>query len=495
MFNKKNVKILKEISKKIKYRLIFILFILVLKVNSEQISLPLKLVNSTFSKYSSVEYIFIKTNDLSNINLFNSVNNKFLQNSQQALSSKIEILNSFLFAAEIEIGSNSQKFNVILDTGSQILWVPENNSLNNNNYIKNYYDPSQSKTAQSTLKEFEILYGTGYCQGYYYKDLIKFLSNDKYEIFFGLANNSIFNVEGADGILGLAKTYPNNLYSPILTLKNNGFIKSTSFSFKYNWLENSLFMYAGKPHKDFDSKNIAFCNLLSNTYYEKILWACQLNSLGFIKDPNNPDNEENIFIKTNTSVIFDTGTNLMILPYKIINSLKEKIKKYNCIIGSSSYNSDEDTSFVVCFDIDRIPDISLEFNDYILVLDKHKMFFTIDFGYGIIGYLLNIQFQKDLAVAIIGQNFFTEFHTLFDPENNVLKFYSDNIDKIIRLKGNTEGNNSILGITFIFLIIIILIGVYFYYRYQKKKRIESSYEWMGQNGEINMKFNNIKENV
>ena len=245
MFNKKNVKILKEISKKIKYRLIFILFILVLGVNSEQISLPLKLVNSTFSKYSSVEYIFIKTNDLSNINLFNSVNNKFLQNSQQALSSKIEILNSFLFAAEIEIGSNSQKFNVILDTGSQILWVPENNSLNNNNYIKNYYDPSQSKTAQSTLKEFEILYGTGYCQGYYYKDLIKFLSNDKYEIFFGLANNSIFNVEGADGILGLAKTYPNNLYSPIL--------------------KNSLFMYAGKPHKDFDSKNIAFCNLLSNT--------------------------------------------------------------------------------------------------------------------------------------------------------------------------------------------------------------------------------------
>ena len=256
-----------------------------------------------------------------------------------------------------------------------------------------------------------------------------------------------------------------------------------------------VFMYAGKPHKDFDYKNIAFCNLLSNTYYEKILWACQLNSLGFIKDPNNPDNEENIFIKTNTSVIFDTGTNLMILPYKIINSLKEKIKKYNCIIGSSSYNSDEDTSFVVCFDIDRIPDISLEFNDYILVLDKHKMFFTIDFGYGIIGYLLNIQFQKDLAVAIIGQNFFTEFHTLFDPENNILKFYSDNNEKIIRLKGNTEGNNSILGITFIFLIIIILIGVYFYYRYQKKKRIESSYEWMGQNGEINMKFNNIKENV
>ena len=254
-------------------------------------------------------------------------------------------------------------------------------------------------------------------------------------------------------------------------------------------------MYAGKPHKDFDSKNIAFCNLLSNTYYEKILWACQLNSLGFIKDPNNPDNEENIFIKTNTSVIFDTGTNLMILPYKIINSLKEKIKKYNCIIGSSSYNSDEDTSFVVCFDIDRIPDISLEFNDYILVLDKHKMFFTIDFGYGIIGYLLNIQFQKDLAVAIIGQNFFTEFHTLFDPENKVLKFYSDKKDKIINLQKYNEKNESHLSIIFIFIILIVLIFAFYYYRNQKKRNIENNYEWMGTNDGINIKYNNIQENI
>ena len=104
---------------------LIILFISFLTTNSEQIKIPIKLINTTFSKYSSVKQVFIKVNSLLKINIFNSIINKFLQNQQQTLNCKVEILNSFLFAAEIEIGSNSQKFNVILDTGSQILWVPE----------------------------------------------------------------------------------------------------------------------------------------------------------------------------------------------------------------------------------------------------------------------------------------------------------------------------------------------------------------------------------
>ena len=108
------------------------------------------------------------------------------------LSSKIEIVSSMLFATEIEIGSNSQKFNVILDTGSQVLWVPEINSTVSNKEIKNFYEPNKSDTSQNMNKELEIVYGTGYCQGYFYKDLIKFLSNDKYYLYFGSANNSNF---------------------------------------------------------------------------------------------------------------------------------------------------------------------------------------------------------------------------------------------------------------------------------------------------------------
>ena len=118
------------------------------------------------------------------------------------------------------------------------------------------------------------------------------------------------------------------------------------------------------------------------------------------------------------------------------------------------------------------------------------MFYTIDFGYGIIGYLLNVQFQKQLWTAIIGQNFFTEFHTLFDPENKVLKFYSESKDKIINLQNNKDESNH-FGIIFVLIIIIILIGVFIYYRNQRRKNLDGNYEWMGPNDGINLKYNNI----
>ena len=476
-------------------KFLIILFTSFLTTNSEQIKIPIKLINTTFSKYSSVKQVFIKVESLTKINIYNSKVNKFLQNPQQTLNCKVGILNSFLFAAEIEIGSNSQKFNAILDTGSQILWIPENNSISSNN-TKNFYKPSISKTSSKTQMEFEVLYVTGYCQGYYYKDLLKFLSKDQYYLYFGSANKSIFEVEGADGILGLARIYPNNSFSPIYTLKDNGMIQTASFSFKYNSLEDNLFMYVGKPHKDFETNNIAFCNLLSNNYYEKILWACQLNSFGFIENKTNIKEEENIFIKTNTSVIFDTGTNFILLPYELLFPLKDKIKNYNCIIGSSDSNYlDGANYFVICFDIEKIPDISLQFNDYILILSKYKMFFMVDFGFGITGYLLNIQFQRNLEFPIIGQNFFTEFHTLFDPENKVLKFYSDKKDKIINLQKYNEKNEGHLGVIFIFIILIVLIFAFYYYRNQKKRNIENNYEWMGTNDGINIKYNNIQENI
>ena len=486
---------LKKISGFIKNGIILIYLQLLIRVSSQQIKFPLRIINSTFSKYTKVKNIFIKKNSLSSINCFNSLKKNILAEGPQILSSKIDIVSSMLFATEIEIGSNSQKFNVILDTGSQILWVPEINSTVSNKDIKNFYEPNKSKTSQNINRTLEIVYGTGYCQGYFYKDLIKFLSKDKYYLFFGSANNSIFDVEGTEGILGLARTYSNVSLSPILTLKNNGVIKSASFSFKYDKQKDELYMYAGKPHKDFDSKNIPFCNLLSNNNYEKLLWACELNSFGFIKNTSSLQSEQNAFIKTNISVIFDTGTNSILLPYNLIFALKEKIKQYNCIVGSSSLNdSDDAIAFVICFDVDRIPDIGLQFGDYVLVLNKYKMFYMIDFGFGIIGYLLNAQFEKNLWTAIIGQNFFTEFHTLFDPENKVLKFYSDSNDKIIWIKQNNN-NGSNFGVIFIIFILFILVGGFFFYRYQQKKNIEYDYKWMGPNDGINSKFNNINQNV
>ena len=45
--------------------------------------------------------------------------------------------------------------------------------------------------------------------------------------------------------------------------------------------------------------------------------------------------------------------------------------------------------------------------------------------------LLNVAFKSTLSIALIGQPFFRLFHTKFDYENKVLKFYNEDSSKII----------------------------------------------------------------
>ena len=80
---------------------------------------------------------------------------------------KATLNTDYLFLANIKIGSNRQSFNLVLDTGSYILWVPKKDSIDKYK-IENHYNPSQSTTSFFTQQSFEQNYGTGYSSGYYY---------------------------------------------------------------------------------------------------------------------------------------------------------------------------------------------------------------------------------------------------------------------------------------------------------------------------------------
>ena len=462
-------------------RNIFFLLFMIKLFSTQDFILPLKRINSSYTKYRIPKKVSINKNSILKIN-----SNISFVGSEQTLSANIDILESSLFAAEIEIGSDNQKFNVVLDTGSQILWIPEINSSNTNENIKNFYNPKSSITSKKLDQDFEVIYGTGYCQGYFYRDNIKFLNKDKYNIIFGSANTSIFDVEGSEGIMGLARTYSQYLFSPIFTLKHNNIIKYSSFSFNYK--NNNLYFYAGKPHNDFSSKNTATCNLLSKSAYEKLLWACNLEGFGLINNIYDKNDEQNVIVDTSVSVIFDTGTNIFVLPYSILESLSEKLRKFNCLIGSAEEYG-IDSSFIFCFDIYKLPDISLQFGNYILILDKEKSFTRISFPLGLKAYMLNVEFEKKLDVAIIGQNFFTEFHTLFDPENKVLKFYSSNPNKIINMYDTK--NNSSFSFFVLLLIIALLILMYLYIRNKRKQMVQNEIEFK----EGNIQSSNYREMI
>ena len=116
--------------KNMRNQLLFLIITILISLKSitYQIQVPLKQIKTTFQKIIPKK---ITTAD---------------DSSTQSISSHINNLDNYLFATEMTIGSNNQKFTILLDTGSEILWVPGQGS--SSRYKK--YNPSDSQTSSKT---------------------------------------------------------------------------------------------------------------------------------------------------------------------------------------------------------------------------------------------------------------------------------------------------------------------------------------------------------
>ena len=384
------------------------------KEPSPMITIPLKLVNTTFEKYpfstnqkQIIEEVPIKT-------IFGTKMVKQYKAELKDISGNITKESSSLFVAPIMIGG--QNFNVVLDTGSINLWVPKIGSKDIVN-ITNHYDPKKSTASSSTSETFEIQYGTGSTKGNYYSDYVSFISGAAYNLLFGAATETVFNVTGADGIMGLAKDYKQYMYSAIWTLSAKKYIPNKSFSFKY--LEkDDVQMYIGGEHPDFnDTENTASCQLLKKSVYDNLLWTCKLYSFGLIRS----DLKQNITAKCGYDCLFDTGSNVMRLPKETLNLLNSQLSKFDC-----SIEKEKDTQYITC-PINSIPDIFIEVGDHYFIIKGNEILSSADDPNK---KRLRIQFME-LQISLIGQPFFRYFHTKFDYENNLLKFHTKNKSSMI----------------------------------------------------------------
>lgn len=394
--------------------LIFLLSFIFLDAKEESlIKIPLKVVNSTFEKYPIPRNINFTVEKEEKVK---TIFGTRIRRLKEEYKGKVDILKSELFAAEVIIGG--QNFDVILDTGSVNLWVALNNSTDKYDIEKHY---NQSSTAKKTSEKFEIKYGTGSTQGYYYIEDIRFVTNYTHRIKFGAASKTNFNVKGAHGIMGLAKKYNQKDYSPIWTLYANKEIAKKSFSFKYVD-EGLVDMYLGTEHEDFQkTSQTANCSLLDKSSYDMLLWTCKLHSFGLISK----NNIINSTVDFGYNFLFDTGTNTMILPYFLLEKLKRNLdlRNFNCYEGTT-----ENGIQIICEDINNLPNVVLEVGNYYLILND-QMYNEMVVN-NIKYYVLNVIFEEELTISIIGQPFFTLFHTRFDYEGKVLKFYSDDPDAI-----------------------------------------------------------------
>ena len=371
--------------------LIFISF----KITNE-IQIPIKLVKSNFGKRTNKK---LNSIDKSNI------------------SQDIKNLNNYLFAIDIKFGSNGQSFTMLIDTGSEIAWVPGIISENNNKY----YNPGSSTTSRRTSDSLSYSYASGSVSGQYYTDQINFMIRNNFYFTFGVATSMNLERSGFDGILGLGRKYATiwKKYSILETIKTNGGVSSTIFSFKYDTNTKNLTFYLGEKHEDFKNSNVASCPLIQSEIYDNRLWLCELYSFGIKKG-----NEIIKSISIDYEGLFDTGTNNMMFPLELLDELQSTFISFNCYIYDESDSSLGRAKAIYCRDVNNLPKITFGVKSYIFTLGSEKFYNKIFVNNEYI-YRLRLLFSKD-EICIIGQSFFYEFHTLFDDNNGELKFYGGN---------------------------------------------------------------------
>lgn len=79
----------------------------------------------------------------------------------------------------ISLGTPPQSFNVVFDTGSDILWVPRKGCRSSGPLTskcgtddqRDVYDPAASNTSDCLHERFHIEYGTGSAEGEYVSDV------------------------------------------------------------------------------------------------------------------------------------------------------------------------------------------------------------------------------------------------------------------------------------------------------------------------------------
>ena len=391
-------------------QILFSIIILLISFKSitYQIEVPVKLIKTNFQKVVTKK---ISTNDD--------------DSSTQSISDPLNHLDNYLFAIDLTIGSNDQKFTILLDTGSEIFWVPGSDSTSS----KKKYNPSNSQTSSKSSEKMIYEYSSGTISGYFYNDQINFLSSRKYNAYFGVASNIDLVYYFFDGIMGLARRYSDTKKSILHTLQTNGVISSTKFSFKYDYNSNQANIYIDEIHNDFQSsdgsKTIASCPLINSAYYGKKLWVCNIVSLGIKQG-------DNIIKKLvfNIEGLFDTGTNNVIFPSKYLEELQSTLTNLNCYIYEEGNNMVGSQKAIYCRNKDDLPKITIGLPKYILTLGNSNFYNKI-YNNNEYVYRLRFLFVKDVDFCIIGQNFFYEYHTLFDDDSGTLKFCGDDDSKVV----------------------------------------------------------------
>ncbi|KAK4762252.1 hypothetical protein SAY87_030136 [Trapa incisa] len=230
--------------------------------------------------------------------------------------------NDAQYFGEIGIGTPSQKFTVIFDTGSSNLWVPSQKChLSVACYFHSKYKSSQSSTYKKNGKSADIHYGTGAIYGFFSQDHVKVgdLLVKKQDFIEATKEPGItFLAAKFDGILGLGfqEISVGNAVPVWYNMVKQGLIKEPVFSF---WLNRNVegddggeLVFGGIDHSHHKGEH---------TYVpvtQKGYWQFDMGEV-LIGD------QASGFCGSGCAAIADSGTSLLAGPTSIITQINHAI--------------------------------------------------------------------------------------------------------------------------------------------------------------------------
>jgi len=299
----------------------------------------------------------------------------------------------------VQIGTPPQEFQVIYDTGSSNLWVPEVGCVHCGYKIihggKNKYDSKTSESFVEDGSEFSIQYGSGAVSGVFAQDTVTLADDIAVE---GQKFASIHDVAGMgigyafgyfDGILGLG--FDSISVGGVETVFHNAIeqnlVEKPMFAFYLGDNKDGELTFGGYDDDKFEGDELTWVSLSDATYWRIEMEGVKIGS----------------FSTGKTDAIVDSGTSLITGPSSDIRAIASEIGATATITGQYT---------VDCAALESIPTITwtIDGNDYV-VPGKDLV---IQSGGMCIFAMMGMDFPAPGPQWILGDVFMRKYYTVFD---------------------------------------------------------------------------------